>query len=107
VQELARWRYIQPLTNALYSALAGEWSGIPEFRIVGLAEVPSFGDPREEPRRVAASGLFLLRALGAILHMSDQRLGRLERVELRDIWTSEATSFTRCLARPDWPRHHE
>jgi hypothetical protein len=32
--------------------------------------------------------------------MTDQSLGRLERVELRDIWASEATSFTRWLARP-------
>lgn len=30
-----------------------------------------------------------------------QLLGRLERVELRDIWTSEATSFTPWLALPD------
>ena len=33
--------------------------------------------------------------------MSDQQLGRLERVELRDIWISEATSFTPWLARPE------
>src|SRR5665213_3187540 len=31
----------------------------------------------------------------------DQALGRLERVELRDIWTSEATQFTPWLARPE------
>jgi len=33
--------------------------------------------------------------------MTDQPLGRLERVELRDIWVSEATSFTPWLARPE------
>jgi hypothetical protein len=33
--------------------------------------------------------------------MNDQPLGRLERVELRDIWISEATSFTPWLARPE------
>jgi hypothetical protein len=33
--------------------------------------------------------------------MTDQPLGRLERVELRDIWISEATSFTPWLARPE------
>jgi len=33
--------------------------------------------------------------------MIDQLLGRLERVELRDIWTSEATSFTPWLARAE------
>jgi hypothetical protein len=33
--------------------------------------------------------------------MTNQQLGRLERVELRDIWTSEATSFTPWLARPE------
>jgi hypothetical protein len=33
--------------------------------------------------------------------MTDQQLGRLERVELRDIWISEATSFTPWLARPE------
>jgi hypothetical protein len=32
--------------------------------------------------------------------MTGQQLGRLERVELRDIWISEATSFTPWLARP-------
>jgi Domain of unknown function (DUF4268) len=31
--------------------------------------------------------------------MTEQQLGRLERVELRDIWISEATSFTPWLAR--------
>lgn len=31
----------------------------------------------------------------------DQQLGRLERVELREIWISEATSFTPWLARPE------
>jgi hypothetical protein len=33
--------------------------------------------------------------------VTDQRLGRLERVDLRDIWLSEATSFTPWLARPE------
>jgi hypothetical protein len=33
--------------------------------------------------------------------MTDQPLGRLERVDLRDIWISEATSFTPWLARPE------
>jgi hypothetical protein len=33
--------------------------------------------------------------------MTDQPLGRLERVDLRDIWVSEATSFTPWLARPE------
>ena len=33
--------------------------------------------------------------------MTDQPLGRLECVELRDIWISEATSFTPWLARPE------
>ena len=33
--------------------------------------------------------------------MTDQPLGRLEPVELRDIWISEATSFTPWLARPE------
>lgn len=33
--------------------------------------------------------------------MTDQRLGRLKRVELREIWTSEATSFTPWLARAE------
>ena len=33
--------------------------------------------------------------------MTDQGLGRLERVELRGIWISEATSFTPWLARPE------
>ena len=32
--------------------------------------------------------------------MVDTQLGRLERVELRDIWVSEATEFTPWLARP-------
>lgn len=32
--------------------------------------------------------------------MSNQNLGRLERVELRDIWISESTDFTPWLARP-------
>jgi Domain of unknown function (DUF4268) len=33
--------------------------------------------------------------------MTDQSLGRLERVDLRAIWVSEATSFTPWLARPE------
>jgi hypothetical protein len=33
--------------------------------------------------------------------MTDQQLGRLERVELRDIWASEAASFTPWLARSE------
>ena len=33
--------------------------------------------------------------------MTDKQLGRLERVELRDIWVSEATEFTPWLARPE------
>jgi hypothetical protein len=33
--------------------------------------------------------------------MTDQPLGRLERVDLRDIWISEATSFTPWLARAE------
>jgi hypothetical protein len=33
--------------------------------------------------------------------MTEQLLGRLERVDLRDIWVSEATSFTPWLARPE------
>ena len=33
--------------------------------------------------------------------MTDQPLGRLERVDLRAIWVSEATSFTPWLARPE------
>ena|ERR1700694_2685680 len=33
--------------------------------------------------------------------MTDQPLGRLEHVELRDVWISEATSFTPWLARPE------
>lgn len=33
--------------------------------------------------------------------MADKQLGRLERVELRDIWTSEATEFTPWLARAE------
>ena len=33
--------------------------------------------------------------------MTNQSLGRLERVDLRDIWVSEATSFTPWLARPE------
>jgi hypothetical protein len=35
------------------------------------------------------------------LHMTDQQLGRLERVDLRNIWISEAASFTPWLARPE------
>ena len=38
---------------------------------------------------------------GGVINMTDQQLGRLERVELRDIWISEATSFTPWLARPE------
>jgi len=45
----------------------------------------------------ALSMLFLLGNLG----MTDQPLGRLERVDLRAIWVSEATSFTPWLARPE------
>jgi hypothetical protein len=33
--------------------------------------------------------------------MTDQVLGRLERVDLRNIWLSEATGFTPWLARPE------
>jgi len=33
--------------------------------------------------------------------MSDKTLGRLERVDLRDIWASEATEFTPWLAQPE------
>lgn len=33
--------------------------------------------------------------------MKQQNLGRLQRVELRNIWTSEATEFTPWLARPE------
>jgi Domain of unknown function (DUF4268) len=33
--------------------------------------------------------------------MTEQLLGRLERVDLRDIWVSEAASFTPWLARPE------
>lgn len=33
--------------------------------------------------------------------MSDKQLGRLERIDLRDIWVSEATDFTPWLARPE------
>jgi uncharacterized protein DUF4268 len=33
--------------------------------------------------------------------MTDQQLGRLKSVDLRDIWISEATSFTPWLARPE------
>lgn len=33
--------------------------------------------------------------------MTDQPLGRLERVDLRNVWVSEATSFTPWLARPE------
>lgn len=33
--------------------------------------------------------------------MADQQLGRLERVDLRDIWSSEAAGFTPWLARPE------
>lgn len=33
--------------------------------------------------------------------MATQNLGRLERVELRDIWTSEASDFTPWLARAE------
>ena len=33
--------------------------------------------------------------------MTEHQLGRLERVELRDIWTHEATEFTPWLARPE------
>src|SRR4029453_748307 len=33
--------------------------------------------------------------------MTDQVLGRLERVDLREIWVSEATGFTPWLARPE------
>jgi hypothetical protein len=33
--------------------------------------------------------------------MTDQQLGRLKSVDLRDIWVSEATSFTPWLARPE------
>ena len=33
--------------------------------------------------------------------MTDQQLGRLDRVDLRDIWISEAAKFTPWLARPE------
>lgn len=33
--------------------------------------------------------------------MADDKLGRLERVDLRDIWTTEASDFTPWLARPE------
>jgi hypothetical protein len=33
--------------------------------------------------------------------MTDIQLGRLERIELRDIWTTEASDFTPWLARPE------
>ena len=33
--------------------------------------------------------------------MTQQNLGRLERVDLRDIWTTEATDFTPWLARAE------
>ena len=33
--------------------------------------------------------------------MTPPPLGRLSRVDLRDIWTSEATEFTPWLARPE------
>jgi hypothetical protein len=33
--------------------------------------------------------------------MTDQELGRLERVDLREIWVSEARGFTPWLARPE------
>jgi hypothetical protein len=33
--------------------------------------------------------------------MTSSKLGRLERVDLRDIWKSEAMDFTPCLAQPD------
>jgi hypothetical protein len=33
--------------------------------------------------------------------MTDQQLGRLERVDLRNIWISEASSFAPWLARPE------
>jgi hypothetical protein len=47
-------------------------------------------------------------ATSARLHcagMIEQALGRLEPVDLRDIWVSEATSFTPWLARPDRDHH--
>jgi hypothetical protein len=48
-----------------------------------------------------ARQLLSFRYPGGLIHMTDQQLGRLERVELRDIWISEATSFTPWLARPE------
>jgi hypothetical protein len=45
-------------------------------------------------RRECRVGVFLAACFGGtILHMSDQRLGRLERVELRDIWTNETNAL--------------
>ena len=36
-----------------------------------------------------------------MMNSTDKQLGRLERIELRDIWTTEATDFTPWLARPE------